>query len=172
MCGQSLFSLKLIAISMEKKSYSILDKVARRDGMTVPDGFFEDFAARMSESLPFRKEAEEGEPPVIQKSVWAHIRPYVYMAAMFAGIWCMLKMFTLMSPSNVDLSIDKNQILTEALGDDNFIYEYMLDGINERELFDEMYDDSISIDEMTPADRLPDVGVPAGNFGMPDGDVE
>lgn len=68
----------------------------------------------------------------------------------------MLKMFTLMNPANVDLSIDKNQILTEALGDDNFVYDYIIDDINDRELFEEMFDDSISVEDMVPVDSLPD----------------
>ncbi len=41
-----------------KKNSDILIKAARRDGMTVPEGFFEDFAAKMSASLPVRPEAE------------------------------------------------------------------------------------------------------------------
>ena len=73
---------------------------------------------------------------------------------MFAGIWCMLKMFTLMNPADVDLSIEGNRIMTEALGDDNFVYDYIIDDINDRELFEEMWDDSITIDEMPPVDSL------------------
>ena len=30
----------------------ILEKVNRNDGMTVPDGYFDDFASRMAASLP------------------------------------------------------------------------------------------------------------------------
>lgn len=138
-----------------KKNSDILIKAARRDGMTVPEGFFEDFAAKMSASLPVRPEAESATERMISpKTVWDRIRPYVYMAAMFAGIWCMLKMFTLMNPADVDLSIEGNRIMTEALGDDNFVYDYIIDDINDRELFEEMWDDSITIDEMPPVDSL------------------
>ena len=138
-----------------KKNSDILIKAARRDGMTVPEGFFEDFAAKMSASLPVRPEAESATERMIPpKTVWERIRPYVYMAAMFAGIWCMLKMFTLMNPAVVDLSIEGNRIMTEALGDDNFVYDYTIDDINDRELFEEMWDDSITIDEMPPVDSL------------------
>ena len=58
------------------------------------------------------------------QTFWGRVRPYVYMAAMFAGIWCMFKMFTMMSNTSTDLSIDNNKILTEALSDDNFIYDH------------------------------------------------
>lgn len=138
-----------------KKGEDILKKINRNDGMTVPEGFFEDFAAKMEAMLPERPEAEQ--PRRIEhRTTWQRIRPYVYMAAMFAGIWCMLKMFTMMGPGNIDLSIDKNHILTDALSDDNFVYEYIIDDLNDSELFDEMYNDSISVEDFTPVDSLVD----------------
>ena len=138
-----------------KKGEDILKKINRNDGMTVPEGFFEDFAAKMEAMLPERPEAEQ--PRRIEhRTTWQRVRPYVYMAAMFAGIWCMLKMFTMMGPGNIDLSIDKNHILTDALSDDNFVYEYIIDDLNDSELFDEMYNDSISVEDFTPIDSLVD----------------
>lgn len=138
-----------------KKGEDILKKINRNDGMTVPEGFFEDFAAKMEAMLPERPEAEQ--PRRIEhRTTWQRIRPYVYMAAMFAGIWCMLKMFTMMGPGNIDLSIDKNHILTDALSDDNFVYEYIIDDLNDSELFDEMYNDSIAVEDFTPVDSLVD----------------
>lgn len=139
---------------MNEKNHDILTRIDRRDGMTVPDGFFAQFAADMEGKLPYRAEAEEArwvEPP---KSMWQKVRTYVYLAAMFAGIWCMLKMFTLMTSGGVDLSIDRNHILTDALSDENFVYDYIIDDLNQREIFDDMYSDSISVDEMTPIDSL------------------
>lgn len=138
-----------------KKGEDILKKINRNDGMTVPEGFFEDFAAKMEAMLPERPEAEQ--PRRIEhRTTWQRVRPYVYMAAMFAGIWCMLKMFTMMGPGNIDLSIDKNHILTDALSDDNFVYEYIIDDLNDSELFNEMYNDSISVEDFTPVDSLVD----------------
>lgn len=138
-----------------KKGEDILKKINRNDGMTVPEGFFEDFAAKMEAMLPERPEAEQ--PRRIEhRTTWQRVRPYVYMAAMFAGIWCMLKMFTMMGPGNIDLSIDKNHILTDALSDDNFVYEYIIDDLNDSELFDEMYNDSIAVEDFTPVDSLVD----------------
>lgn len=147
---------------MEEKKSDILTRINRRDGMTVPDGFFESFAERMASELPSRPEAEMSPVASRHKTLWGGIRPYVYMAAMFAGIWCMLKMFTMMNPGDVDLSVDNNRILTEALSDENFVLDYIIDDINERELFDEMYDDSISVDDMQPIDSFP-VYEPADN---------
>ena len=139
-----------------KTENDILSRIGRRDGMTVPEGFFEDFAMRMEQELPYRSDAEKVEV-MPRRTVWERVRPYVYMAAMFAGIWCMLKMFTMMSPGSVDLSIENNRVLTEALSDDDFVYDYIIDDINDREIFEEMYDYSISLDEMIPAESLPDM---------------
>jgi hypothetical protein len=132
-----------------KETNDILTKVNRNGGMTVPEGFFADFAAKMADTLPERPEVEHPQLVKIpQVSLWHRVRPFVYMAAMFGGIWCMMKMFTMMTPQNSEFSIDNNHILTEALSDDNFVFDYLNDDINDREIFDEMYDDSISVDDV------------------------
>ena len=114
----------------------ILERVSRHDGMTVPDGYFDDFAARMEAAIPERRVAE---PPVV-RSTWQKIRPYVYMAAMFAGIWCMMKTFDLMRPS----SPMQSGALTEALSDENFISDYYINNAYEEELLENLYEDGFS----------------------------
>ncbi len=47
----------------------ILEKVNRNDGMTVPDGYFDDFAARMAASLPERE--WEKPAPRVMPCLWA-----------------------------------------------------------------------------------------------------
>lgn len=140
---------------MKTDKENILDKLGRNDGMTVPDGYFADFNRRMAEMLP---ENDAAEKPVkvtaAPRSMWDRIRPYVYMAAMFAGIWCMVKMFSMFGTGNVDLSIDNNEVLTNALSDDSFVYEYLRDEVSGREVLEDMYLDSISVEDMIPADSL------------------
>lgn len=134
-----------------KKDNDILARIDRRDGMTVPEGFFEEFASKMAAQLPDNPAAEQ---PRVYKpmTAWQRVRPFVYMAAMFAGIWCMLKMFTLMTPSaGVDLSVENNPVLTDALSDENFFYEHVVDQIPESETLDEMWEDSITVDDMMGA---------------------
>ncbi|MDY3858592.1 MAG: hypothetical protein ACI30D_02360 [Muribaculaceae bacterium] len=137
-----------------KQDNDILREAGRRDGLAVPDGFFDDFVQKMSASLPENPAAEHPQAKVLHRSVWSRIRPYVYMAAMFAGIWCMLKMFSIMSPANVDLSIENNEALTNALRDDNFIYDYIIDDVSDREIMEEMYEDSVTVDDLLPTDSL------------------
>lgn len=139
---------------MKTEKENILDKIGRKDGMTVPDGYFDDFQRRMEAMLPYNAEAESPQKPEMPRTFWERVRPFVYMAAMFAGVWCMVKMFSMFGPGNVDLSIENNQVLSSALSDDTFIYEYLRDDVSERELYEEMFLDSISVEDMIPADSL------------------
>lgn len=140
---------------MKTEKENMLDKVGRKDGMTVPDGYFVDFQQRMEAMLPYNEEAEAPREIQLPRSFWGRVRPYVYMAAMFAGVWCMVKMFSMLSLNGgVDLSIDNNEVLSSALSDDTFIYDYLRNDVSEREVLEEMYLDSISIDDMMPVDSL------------------
>ena len=73
---------------MEKKT-PILDEIGRKHGMKVPENYFADFAGKMADSLPVREIQLPDQPPL-----WLRVKPWIYMAAMFAGIWLMMKMFT------------------------------------------------------------------------------
>ena len=77
---------------MRTDKENILDIIGRKDGMTVPDGYFADFQARMEALLPVNEQAETPREIEAPRSFWDRVRPFVYMAAMFAGVWCMVKM--------------------------------------------------------------------------------
>ena len=70
----------------------ISDKTGRSDGLTVPDGFFEQTFSKLQAELPPMEV-----PKAPRLTLWQKVRPYVYLAAMFAGIWCMMKMFHTMT---------------------------------------------------------------------------
>ena len=82
-----------------KTDHSILEKAGHKTGYTVPEGYFDSVRSTILQNLP---EYQEATPEKI--SVWKKIQPYIYMAAMFAGIWCMMKMFHMMT--SADLSLD------------------------------------------------------------------
>lgn len=67
----------------------ILKRYGRDTGMSVPDGYFEQVFAKISQELPEMPVA----PPRQRVTMWQRVRPYIYMAAMFAGIWLMMKVF-------------------------------------------------------------------------------
>lgn len=73
---------------MEK---GILDKINRKSGMKVPDGYFESLHERVMQNLPEKEIIVERPAPI---SFWTMAKPWVYMAAMFAGIALMFKVFT------------------------------------------------------------------------------
>ena len=74
---------------MKSENSKILDKLGKDPGFKVPDNYFNDFNAKMAASLPEIKITEEEKP-----SLWVRVRPLIYMAAMFAGIWLMMNVFT------------------------------------------------------------------------------
>lgn len=120
--------------------------------MTVPDGYFDDFARRMAAQLPEQPwECQTPVGTVVKPSrrFWQTVRPYVYMAAMFLGIWCMMNMFDHIVPSRTDLSIDSNPVLTAAVSNDSFMNDYFIDGIDENELYEEMYDSGVVATDYT-----------------------
>lgn len=128
----------------------ILSRNGRRDGMTVPEGYFADFAARVNAMLPDRPELTSGAETVIRapRSLWQRVRPYTYMAAMFAGVWCMLKMFTLMSDKATLTPIDSNPIIAEAFSNDAFVNDYVINDLSNYDLYDEMMADGIDAEAL------------------------
>lgn len=82
-----------------KTEHNILEKVGGKTGYTVPDNYFDSVRNKIMDNLP-----EYQAPKPVKISTWQKIQPYIYMAAMFAGIWCMMKMFHMMS--SPDLSLD------------------------------------------------------------------
>lgn len=139
-----------------KETNDILDKIGRRSGMTVPEGYFDSFVAKMSDSLP---EANPDTAPALEpkRSFWHKVRPYAYMAAMFAGIWCMMKMFGLLSGPGPDLTDINNYpgVLT-ALNDVTFVNDYIYPAVDSYELMEDIYMQSDSTTGAIDSDFLPE----------------
>ena len=130
-----------------KGNKNILDQINRNSGMTTPENYFADFTEKMMQSLP-----EKQEPVIKPLSTWQRVRTYVYMAAMFAGIWCMVEMVNLIT-SSAGTPIESNeQIVAEAITDDSFFDEYCYEDYNEYSLLETMYDDGIDSEEITTID--------------------
>ena len=123
-------------------SNSILDRVGRRSGMTVPDGYFQDFADRMAASLPVQEWERDAASSPARRSVWQIVRPYVYMDAMFMGVWCMMHIFNHVS-SSPEMTIEGNTVLAQAVGSDTFIDDYILDDADSADLLDDVWNESI-----------------------------
>lgn len=127
-----------------KEDKDILAKIGHRDGMTVPEGYFADFAARMADSLEKTPFEESTTSPIKPQTMWQRIRPYVYLAAMFAGVWCMLKMFTMFT-ATPDTGFTPSPVLAEALGNDIFVSEYLMEDLDQWSLMDEMMENGVDV---------------------------
>ncbi len=130
-----------------KENNEFLSNLSKDSGMKVPEGFFADFAQRMKQNLP-EQDFEIQQEKVLPRSRWQQMRPYIYLAAMFMGIWCMMKMFDMMRPSEGDFSIDNNPALISAINDDIFVDDfYSEEGISDYDLFDDMYDQGMETND-------------------------
>lgn len=115
---------------MMKKKDDILQQVAGKSGYKVPEGYFEQFTARMVEQLP---ERELPKPEII--TPWQKFRPYIYMAAMFAGIWLMVQVF-------VAPVVEADKAMTAANEHEEDLEEYMLYSMDEYTVFETFYADN------------------------------
>ncbi len=85
-----------------KEEKILEERIGRNPGFTVPEGYFDDLYKKVAASLPDPVEA----PKAPRLTTWQKLKPYVYMAAMFAGIWCMMKVFHTVATNSSSLSLD------------------------------------------------------------------
>ena len=103
---------------MSKKKFKLED-IEPVNSFKVPEGYFETFTENMMSSLPDRVAPKE--EPV---TLWMRMQPWVYMAAMFAGIALMINLFV-GSPESVTKSSDGLNLSSSAEIDE--FYEYYED---------------------------------------------
>lgn len=120
----------------------------KSNGMTVPDGYFENFTRRMMQQLPDReRESESTSRP--RRKLWLTIKPYVYMAAMFAGIYLMLNIFTLTTGLRDDQSAAATggSLLAEVVntGTSSYVDEYI--SMSDYDLYNDLYEAGYEIPE-------------------------
>ena len=96
---------------MKREDSTILEKYGKDPGFKVPENFFEDFNKRMTEMLP----DVEITPVDVKPTMWQRLKPLVYMAAMFAGVWCMMQMFTHFTDNS---GINTVSAVAEKMGND------------------------------------------------------
>jgi len=125
-----------------KETKNIIDEISSKgEGFTVPENYFENFAMQMAGKLPYREVLDKPQAAVASSSNsrWMRIRPYVYMAAMFAGAWCLLKMFSLMTADPYDTNIENYPVLSNALENEQFVNDYVIDDLYASEIYDALY---------------------------------
>lgn len=114
-----------------KQDNDILSKIGRKSGYKVPEGYFEQFSERMAEKLPEREILAPEEPTFLQR-----IKPYIYMAAMFAGIGLMVRVF-------VGPQVERVDALTASVeAEEEMIEDYMISSIDDYTIFETLYADN------------------------------
>ena len=129
---------------MAKDRENILEK-ARAEGfatpsagMKVPEGYFASFSENIAAMLPERPELTKPAATKEPRTMWERLRPYVYMAAMFAGIWLMLQMFVSINPGRSLAPVEDNPVLADALSTEDFVFDYVYPDLDERDIVDDM----------------------------------
>lgn len=126
-----------------KEEDKLKEKFGQDPGFRVPDGYFDEIFTKISDSLPEKKVAQ-----VPSLTRWQRIKPYVYLAAMFAGIWCMMKMFHMMT-TMPEVSLDNPPVVVaEALSEPEVVEELsFIENINEEELVSEIAENYSNFEE-------------------------
>lgn len=67
----------------------IKNKYGTQGGWSVPEGYFDNVFKEIEAKLP----DTPVRPHYVEMTRWQRFKPYVYLAAMFAGIWLMMQVF-------------------------------------------------------------------------------
>ena len=133
---------------MKHEDSTILNKYGKNPGFKVPENYFDDFNRRMADMLP----DVELTPIDVKPSMWQRVKPFAYMAAMFAGVWCMMSVFSHFTASG---NLDSVRAVAEKMGDDNSnVEEFIMSGaVSDYDILN--YEDSVM---MSNEEDIPDEG--------------
>lgn len=121
---------------MKHEDSTILNQYGKNPGFKVPENYFDDFNRRMADMLP----DVEITPIDVKPSMWQRVKPFAYMAAMFAGVWCMMSVFSHFTASG---NLDSVRAVAEKMGDDNSnVEEFIMSGaVSDYDILN--YEDSV-----------------------------
>lgn len=123
---------------MKHEKQDILSKIGKESGFKVPENYFEEFASRMEKILP-----EHDVIPEVKPTMWNKLRPYIYLTAMFAGIWCMMWIFNDLAGTAGNNRF--NSTIVAGFQYEENINEFILHGdISEYDIY--TYEDSVAAD--------------------------
>ena len=107
-----------------EKERNILDKCAGREPFSVPDGYFAGLTDSIMSSLP----QPENDNKAVVVTPWMRLRPYLYMAAAFAGMFFCLKWAAGLNTSNqTDVAQTQETTIYSDEYIDSFLETAMID---------------------------------------------
>ena len=123
---------------MKQEDSTILNKYGKNPGFKVPENYFEDFNKRMSAMLP----DVEITPVDIKPTMWQRVKPLAYLAAMFAGVWCMMSVFSYFNGSGNMNSV--GAIAEKMAEDKNNVEDFIMSGaVSDYDIMN--YEDSVAM---------------------------
>ena len=104
----------------------------------MPENYFVDFNKRMTEMLP----DVEITPVDIKPTMWQRVKPLAYLAAMFAGVWCMMSVFSHMNNSG---NMNSVRAVAEKMAEDKRnVEDFMMSGaVSDYDILS--YEDSVAM---------------------------
>ncbi len=123
-----------------KEEDKLLKKVGTDNPFTVPEGYFENLTSELMNKLP---EQVKSDFQIKEPSRWDRVKPWAYMAAMFAGAALIINVAsrnpnpfdngtTITSETQTEYISDEelDYALTHAMFDDYSLYVYLSDADN------------------------------------------
>ena len=127
---------------MKQDDSTILKKYGKDPGFKVPENYFEDFNKKMAAMLP----DVEITPVDIKPTIWQRVRPLVYLAAMFAGVWCMMSVFNYFNASsNLGVSVVAEKMAEDQKNVEDFL---MSGSVSDYDILN--YEDSVAMSNEDP----------------------
>lgn len=121
---------------------TIQKKYGKDPGFKVPENYFEDFNNKMAAMLP----DVEITPVDVKPTMWQRVRPLVYLAAMFAGVWYMMSVFShLNNSSNLGVSVVAEKMAEDKKNVEDFL---MSGSVSDYDILN--YEDSVAMSNEEP----------------------
>lgn len=118
-----------------KGEEKLKEKIGSEVPFTVPKGYFEHFTQQLMNELPQPAEA----PKEIKLSNWQRFRPYIYMAAMFVGIWLMMRVFyNVSNQDSINLDNMPENIAMAMVDDDVESYDLLSTEESDEQLMEDV----------------------------------
>ena len=107
---------------MKREDSTLLNKYGKDSGFKVPENYFADFNKRMADMLP----DVEITPVDVKPTMWQRLKPFAYLAAMFAGVWCMMSVFShFTNTSNLN---GVSTVAEKLIDDKSNVEEFIMSG--------------------------------------------
>lgn len=132
-----------------KEETIIENRFGRNDGRRMPEGYLDSMITEVMAKLPERPAVQ----PVVEMTRWQKLKPYVYLAAMFAGIWMMMQVFhTVAGGDKVSLDNPPERIaMIVNSPESNVMFDNPVVTISDFELEDEMAASYANMEEFEEA---------------------